>query len=229
MIDDTMFAEKTARVLARLSALKVVPVLVLDTVEIGMKMCELLMDNGLPAAEITFRTAAAEETIRRAAREFPGLTLGAGTVLSRDVLHKAIDAGAGFAVAPGFNPAVVQEAINCAFPFVPGSATPSELEQAHELGCTFLKFFPAEANGGVKMLKNLLAPYRQLGIRFMPTGGITPALLASYLEVPEIACVGGTWLAKPADLKQAASSGDWSAIGKGIAEAAQAIANMHHD
>ncbi len=218
-----MFNEKTDQILARLSALKVVPVLVLDTVEIGMKMCELLMENGLPAAEITFRTAAAEETIRRAAKEFPELTLGAGTVLSRDVLHKAIDAGASFAVAPGFNPVVVQEAINCDFPFVPGIATPSELEQAHELGCTFLKFFPAEANGGVKMLKNLLAPYRQLGVRFMPTGGVTPALLNSYLEVPEIACVGGTWLAKSADLKAASASGDWSAIAKGITDVVEAI------
>jgi 2-dehydro-3-deoxyphosphogluconate aldolase / (4S)-4-hydroxy-2-oxoglutarate aldolase len=221
-----MFNEKTTQILARLSSLKVVPVLVLDTVEIGMKMCELLMENGLPAAEITFRTAAAEETIRRAAKEFPELTLGAGTVLSRDVLHKAIDAGASFAVAPGFNPVVVQEAINCDFPFVPGIATPSELEQAHELGCTFLKFFPAEANGGVKMLKNLLAPYRQLGVRFMPTGGVTPALLSSYLEVPEIACVGGTWLAKGADLKAAAASGDWSPIAKGITDVVETIKNL---
>lgn len=219
----TMFAQKTAEVLTRLSHLKVVPVLVLDTVETGMKMCELLVENGLPAAEITFRTAAAEETIRRAAREFPALTLGAGTVLNCEVLHRAIDAGASFAVAPGFNPTVVKEAIKCGFPFVPGIATPSELEQAYELGCSFLKFFPAEANGGVKMLKNLLAPYRQLGIRFMPTGGVTPALLQSYLEIPEIACVGGTWLAKGADLKQAADSGDWSAIAKGIADTVAAI------
>ena len=119
---------------------------------------------------------------------------GAGTILNCDDLRRAMDAGARFAVAPGFNPQIIAMArINC-IPFVPGIATPSELEQAYAAGCSFLKFFPAEAAGGVKMLKAMTAPYRHLGIKFMPTGGVTQENVAEYLAIPEVAAVGGTWL-----------------------------------
>ena len=211
------FQENTTAILKRLSQIKVVPVLVLDSVEAGLKLCELLLQNGLPAAEVTFRTAAAAQTIRRARQEFPELLIGAGTILSRDTLRQAQEAGAQFAVAPGFNPVVVQEAVTKGFPFIPGICTPSEFEQAHELGCTFVKFFPAENSGGIKFIQDLIGPYRQLGIRFMPTGGVKPENLDSYLQIPEIACVGGTWLAKAADLKTAAATNDWSSISSKIA------------
>ncbi len=204
----------------RLDAIKIIPVLALDSVEAGLKMCELLVRHGLPAAEITFRTAAAEETIRQAAKEFPEMFLGAGTVLKPDQLQRAIDAGARFAVAPGCNPTVVKAASAQGFPFIPGICTPSEIEQAVELGCTTLKFFPAEASGGVKMLQCFLAPYRQLGLRFMPTGGIKLENAGSYLAIPEVAAVGGTWLASSAAIRDAAASNDWSSIILAIQEAA---------
>ncbi len=215
------FSQKVAALVQRLDQLKIVPVLALDSVENGLKLCEILVQEGLPTAEITFRTAAAEETIRQAAKRFPELTLGAGTVLNTDALQRAIDAGASFAVAPGFNPTVVKAAIASNFPFCPGIATPSEIEQAFELGCSFVKFFPAEASGGVKMIKNYLGPYRHLGIRIMPTGGVSPENVESYLSVPEIVAVGGTWLAKSDMIKEAAASGDWSAISQVVRQAAE--------
>ena len=180
----------------QLEKIKIVPVLVLESLDEGIAVCRDLYDNGLRAAEITFRTKAAESVIREAAKLFPDMVIGAGTVLNVADLHRAFDAGAKFAVAPGFNPTVVKEAKKCGFDFAPGVCTPSECEQAMELGCTFLKFFPAEAAGSTPMLKSLIAPYRHLGIRFMPTGGVKPANVESYLQIPEVAAVGGTWLNK---------------------------------
>lgn len=179
-----------------LDKIKIVPVLVLNSLEEGMEVCKALHDNGLTAAEITFRTSAAESVIREAAKQFPDMTIGAGTVLNVVDLHRAFEAGAKFAVAPGFNPKIVGEAQKCGFDFAPGICTPSEVEQAMEFGCKLLKYFPAEAAGGTAMLKSLIAPYKHLGVRFMPTGGIKPANVESYLEIPEVAAVGGTWLNK---------------------------------
>ena len=190
-----------------LDKIKIIPVLVLNDLEEGLKICEALYTNGLPAAEITFRTAAAESVIREAVKRFPEMYIGAGTVLNTSDLKRAMDAGAKFAVAPGFNPAVVSEARKLDFAFIPGVCTPSEIEQAMMLGCKTLKFFPAEAAGGVNMLKSLIAPYRHLGIRFMPTGGVKPENVETYLEIPEVAAVGGTWLNKSdADVISAAAA-----------------------
>lgn len=180
----------------QLEKIKIVPVLVLESLDEGVAVCRDLYENGLRAAEITFRTKAAESVIREVSKLFPDMVVGAGTVLNVADLHRAFDAGAKFAVAPGFNPSIVKEAKKCGFDFAPGVCTPSECEQAMELGCTFLKFFPAEAAGGTPMLKSLIAPYRHLGIRFMPTGGVKPANVESYLQIPEVAAVGGTWLNK---------------------------------
>ena len=177
-----------------LDRVKIIPVLVLNSLEEGIAVCEKLCANGLPAAEITFRTSAAEAVIREAAKRFPEMLIGAGTVLNAADLHRAAAAGAKFAVAPGFNPAVAAEALKIGFDFIPGVCTPSEMEQAMALGFRTLKFFPAEAAGGVAMLKSLIAPYRHLGVRFMPTGGVKPANVESYLAIPEVAAVGGTWL-----------------------------------
>lgn len=202
------FSENCAAVVNALNEIKIVPVLVLDDVKSGLKMCEILVECGLPAAEITFRTAAAAEVIREAAKAFPQLYLGAGTILNVRDLERAFLAGARFAVAPGFNPTVVKAAIANEWAFAPGVCTPSEVEQAMEPGCRFLKFFPAEAAGGVKMISSLIAPYKHLGVKFMPTGGITTANVAAYLAVKEIVAVGGTWLGKPAEIQ----AGNWDAI-----------------
>ena len=179
-----------------LAQYKIIPVLVLEDLESGLRRCELLCDCGLPVAEITFRTKAAESIIREASRRFPEMFIGAGTILNTADLHRAFDAGAKFAVAPGFNPTVVGEAMKNGYAFAPGICTPSEIEQAYELGCRFFKFFPAEAAGGVKMLKSIAAPYKHLGIKFMPTGGVTIDNAADWLAVPEVSAAGGTWLNK---------------------------------
>lgn len=180
----------------QLEKIKIVPVLVLNTLDEGLAVCEQLCKNGLPAAEITFRTAAAESVIREVSRRFPEMYVGAGTVLNITDLHRAFDAGAKFAVAPGFNPKVVAEAVKCNLDFFPAVCTPSEVEQAMEFGCRMLKFFPAEACGGIPMLKSIIAPYKHLGVKFMPTGGVKPVNVESYLQIPEVASVGGTWLNK---------------------------------
>ena len=191
----------------QLEKIKIVPVLVLNTLDEGLAVCEQLCKNGLPAAEITFRTAAAESVIREVSKRFPEMYVGAGTVLNITDLHRAFDAGAKFAVAPGFNPKVVAEAVKCNLDFFPAGCTPSEVEQAMEFGCRMLKFFPAEACGGIPMLKSIIAPYKHLGVKFMPTGGVKPVNVESYLQIPEVAAVGGTWLNKCDDetIRQAAA------------------------
>ena len=216
------FQENSETVIETLSRIKIVPVLVLEDVKSGLKMCEILAENGLPAAEITFRTAAAAEIIREATKNFPQLYLGAGTILNLRDLDRAFDAGAKFAVAPGFNPTVVKAAVSAGRAFAPGVCTPSEVEQAMELGCRLLKFFPAEAAGGVKMLKSIIAPYRHLGISFMPTGGVTTANAADYLALKEVAAVGGTWLGKSDEIK----AGNWSGIAATVKAAAELKNNL---
>ncbi|MCI6288528.1 MAG: bifunctional 4-hydroxy-2-oxoglutarate aldolase/2-dehydro-3-deoxy-phosphogluconate aldolase [Lentisphaeria bacterium] len=180
----------------KLAQFKIIPVLVLNDVESGLKRCEMLCKNGLGVAEVTFRTEAAEAVIKAVSREFPEMFIGAGTILNVKDLHRAFNAGAKFAVAPGFNPTVVKEAFVNGYAFAPGICTPSEIEQGYELGCRFFKFFPAEAAGGVKMLKAISAPYKHLGIRFMPTGGVTIDNAAEWLALDVVAAAGGTWLNK---------------------------------
>jgi 2-dehydro-3-deoxyphosphogluconate aldolase/(4S)-4-hydroxy-2-oxoglutarate aldolase len=213
------YQEKSALAVAELSKMRIVPVLVLETVSDGVKICQLLDQLGLPGAEITFRTKAAPEIIKEVCRQFPSMTVGAGTILNVADLHRAFDAGAKFAVAPGLNPTVLKEAVTCGFAFSPGVCTPSEIEQAHELGATFLKFFHAEIAGGINTLKAITAPYKHLGIKFMPTGGVTTANAAEYLAIPEVVAVGGTWLGKSADI----AGGKWDLIAEGI-KAAVALA-----
>ena len=207
------FQENSEKVVKALSEIKIIPVLVLNDVESGLKMCEILVKQGLPAAEAV---------IKAAAKEFPELYLGAGTILNTTDLKRAFDAGASFAVAPGFNPTVVKEAVKNGWAFAPGVCTPSEVEQAMELGCRFLKFFPAEAAGGVKMIQSLIAPYKHMGVKFMPTGGITTANVANYLEIKEIVAVGGTWLGKSSDIEK----GNWQGIEEAVAAAVELKKNF---
>jgi 2-dehydro-3-deoxyphosphogluconate aldolase/(4S)-4-hydroxy-2-oxoglutarate aldolase len=216
------YKAKCDAVVDALGKVKVVPVLAIEKVEDGIKMCEVLNDCGLKAAEITFRTKAAEGIIKEAAVQFPELVLGAGPVLNNEDLHKAFNAGAKFAVAPGFNPVVVEEAVKSGYPFFPGFCTPSELEQIMQFGIRMVKFFPAEAMGGVKMLANFIGPYKHMGIRVMPTGGVNTANLGDYLSIPQIACAGGTWVGKSADIE----AGEWDKIA-GIVKDAVELASKY--
>lgn len=198
----------------------VVPVVAVPTVDAGLHLCEALLKGGLPVAEVTFRTAAGADTIAAARERFPELILGAGTVLTPDQVQRSVDAGARFAVAPGCNPTIIAAAQAAGLPFAPGICTPSDIERALELGCRFLKFFPAEASGGVEMLKNLIAPYRHMGVRFCPTGGIKTANLLSYLALPEVSFVGGTWVAAAKQIE----TGAWDEIAEIAREAVALVA-----
>ncbi len=211
-----------ATVMERVAELGVVPVIAIDNVEHALPLADALLQGGLPVVEITFRTAAAAEVIRILARERPALLVGAGTVLSPETVQTAVSAGARFAVAPGLNPRVVLAAQALKLPFVPGVANPSDIEAGLELGCKLLKFFPAEALGGTKLLEALSAPYKHTGVRFMPTGGATPANLASYLRIDTVAAVGGTWIAKKEDLAE----GRWDAIAQRCREACALVQSL---
>ena len=211
MLQDSIFAE-----VARFG---VVPVIAIESAEAALPLADALLEGGLPVAEITFRTAAAAEVIAQMARHRPALLVGAGTVLSAENVKAAKAAGARFAVAPGLNPAVVQHAAQAVLPFAPGICTPSEIEQALELGCRIVKFFPAEPSGGAEMVKALAAPYSHLGVRFLPTGGVNPGNLATYLAVKAVAAVGGTWIAKPEDL----AAGRWQTIRDRCREAVEIV------
>jgi len=186
----------------------IVPVIAIEKAEAALPLADALLQGGLPVVEITFRTAAAAEVIRTLARERPQLIIGAGTVLTPSNLEAAQASGATFAVAPGLNPQMVKQAQQMGLPFVPGVATPTDIELGLNLGCKLLKFFPAEALGGVAMLEALSAPYKHTGVRFAPTGGVSPTNLASYLGLDTVAAVGGTWLARKEDL----AAGKWDDI-----------------
>lgn len=178
---------------ARLAELRVVPVVTIDDAANAPELAAALADGGLPIAEITFRTDAAAESIAaiRAAR--PDILVGAGTVLDAATVDRALEAGAHFIVAPGFNPAVVVYALAHGASVMPGVVTPSEIEAAMSLGLRVLKFFPAEASGGPAYLSAVRATYPD--VRFMPTGGITAGNMASYLALRHVIAVGGTWIA----------------------------------
>ena len=194
----------------------IIPVIVIEKEEQAVPLAKALVKGGLPVLEVTFRTQAAAGAIAAIRREVPEAVVGAGTILTVGQLEAAIEAGAVFGVAPGFDPAVVAAAKAKDFPFCPGIATASELSQALTAGCKMVKFFPAEALGGVKMIKNLLGAFRFTGVKFMPTGGVKPENVGDYLAVSEIVCCGGTWIVP----KDALASGDWAAIEKLAADAA---------
>jgi 2-dehydro-3-deoxyphosphogluconate aldolase/(4S)-4-hydroxy-2-oxoglutarate aldolase len=193
----------------RIKAVGIVPVVKLGRAEDARVLGRALREGGLPIAEITFRTTAAPEAIRILRAEFPELLVGAGTVLTVAQANAAIEAGAAFAVAPGFNPRVVDHCLARGFPIVPGVNNPSQVEQGLERGLTFLKFFPAEASGGVAMLKALHGPYAE--VVFLPTGGIDPGNLGAYLGLPYVVAAGGSWMVKE-DLLAAGKNGELAAL-----------------
>jgi 2-dehydro-3-deoxyphosphogluconate aldolase/(4S)-4-hydroxy-2-oxoglutarate aldolase len=194
----------------------IIPVIVIENEADAVPLARALVKGGLPVLEVTFRTAAAAGAIAAICREVPQAIVGAGTILTGEQLRAAKKAGAAFCVSPGFDPIIVEEANSMLMPFCPGIATASELSQALSAGCRMVKFFPAEAAGGVNMIKNLLGAFRFTGVKFMPTGGVNLSNVAEYLSVPEIVCCGGTWIVP----KAALASGDWDAITKLAADAA---------
>lgn len=177
-----------------LGDLGLVPVVAIERAEDAVELGRALLAGGLPCAEITFRTAAAEEAIRNIASSLPDITLGAGTVLTVDQADRAVSAGAQFVVSPGFNQKVVDWCVQNEIPVTPGVATPTEIDMALDKGLDILKFFPAEALGGIRTLKAIAAPY--VGVKFIPTGGINLDNLADYLAHPSVHCCGGSWLVK---------------------------------
>lgn len=181
-------------VLEQLSAIGIVPVIKIDDVEKAVPLAKALVAGGIPCAEVTFRTAEAEEAIKRMSAEVPEIILGAGTVLTPEQADKAVAAGAKFIVSPGLNPRVVKHCLDKGYLITPGTSNPSDVEVAIELGLDVVKFFPAEAAGGINMIKSMAAPYTKM--KFMPTGGINAANLNSYLSFDKIICCGGSWMVK---------------------------------
>jgi 2-dehydro-3-deoxyphosphogluconate aldolase/(4S)-4-hydroxy-2-oxoglutarate aldolase len=179
-------------ILDQVGRLGIVPILSIDDAADAGPLADALVAGGLPLLEITFRTDAAEAAIRTLARR-TDLLLGAGTVLNPDTAKRAVDAGAKFLVTPGFNPRTVRWAMDNQVPILPGTSSPTDLEMAVDHGVTAVKFFPAEALGGVKTLKVLAGPFGMM--RFVPTGGITAEAMGSYLAFNKVLAVGGSWMA----------------------------------
>ena len=197
----------------KLRKFKVIPVIAIDNAEDILPLGEQLVKNGLPVAEITFRSAAAAEAIRLLRNAYPEMYIGAGTVLNEAQVIEAKEAGSDFIVSPGLNPNTVLACKKHNIDFIPGLNSPSNVEQALELGITIVKFFPAEASGGIPMLKSLLGPYGK--IKVMPTGGITANNIQQYLDLPAVLACGGTWMVD----KGLINAKNWDEIGRLVKEA----------
>lgn len=187
-------------ILKKLGDYGIVPVVKIDDAKDAVALARALLEGGLPVAEITFRTAAAEEAIKNISREVPELLVGAGTVLTIEQAQRAIDAGASFIVSPGFNPSVVEFCVNKGIPITPGCSNPTDIEMALGYGLEVIKFFPAEAFGGLATLKAISAPYGM--IKFIPTGGIDAKNLNEYLAFNKILACGGSWMVKDELIKK---------------------------
>lgn len=197
---------------------KIIPVLTIKSPKDILGVGEMLVRNGLPVAEVTLRTDAAIEAIELLRQAQPQMLIGAGTVLTQRQMENAQQAGASFIVSPGLNPNNVRAAEGLGIPIIPGVNNPSDIELALELGLTTLKFFPAEASGGLKMLKALMGPYNQ--VKFMPTGGISQHNIREYLALPGVIACGGSWMVEP----ELIHSGNWGEIGKRVRDAVTLVA-----
>ncbi len=198
---------------------RIIPVVAIHDAKDADNLAEALIAGGLPSAEITFRTPAAEAAIKAMARR-GDITVGAGTVLTVEQAQKAIGAGAGFVVAPGLNPKVVRFCLDNNTPVTPGVATPTDIETAMDLGLEILKFFPAEAFGGLKTLKAMSAPYQ--AVKFIPTGGLNAQNVVDYLKFPKVAAVGGSWIVK----SDAIANGEFDKITRLTREAVEIVKNL---
>ena len=207
-------------VLEKIQKTGIIPVVVLNDVKDAEPLAKALIEGGLPCAEVTFRTDAAEESIRIMKEKFPEMLLGAGTVLTTEQVDRAVAAGAEFIVSPGLNPRIVKYCVEKNIPITPGCANASDIEQALENGLEVVKFFPAEPAGGLKMIKALAAPY--VSLKFMPTGGISASNVRDYLAYDRIIACGGSWMCT-SDLIKA---GDFEKIKELTAEAAAIVKEM---
>ncbi len=190
----------------KLSLAGIVPVIKVEDAADAVPLCKALSDGGLPVAEITFRSEAAEQAIQNVHEALPEVILGAGTVLTTEQVDRAVAAGATYIVSPGLNPKVVRYCIDRNIPIVPGCSNPSDIEIALELGLKTVKFFPAEALGGLKSIKAMSAPYG--GVSFLPTGGVNEQNLLDYLAFPKIVACGGSWMVD----QKAIAAKDWEKI-----------------
>lgn len=204
-------------VLEQIQKIGIVPVVVLDDAKNAEPLAKALCEGGLPCAEVTFRTEAAEECIRIMSEKFPQMLVGAGTVLTTEQVDRAVAAGAKFIVSPGLNPRIVKYCVEKGILITPGCANASDIEQALENGLEVVKFFPAEPAGGLNMIKALAAPY--VGVKFMPTGGINAKNVREYLAYDRIIACGGSWMVKN-DLVKA---GDFAKITEMTKEAVQIV------
>jgi 2-dehydro-3-deoxyphosphogluconate aldolase/(4S)-4-hydroxy-2-oxoglutarate aldolase len=193
-------------VLSKLSLIGIIPVVKIEDAEKAVPLAAALTKGGLPCAEITFRTAQAEEAIKRITSTMPDMLVGAGTVLTIEQVNRAVNAGAKFIVSPGLNPAVVKYCIEHGITIVPGCSNPTDIEAAMELGLDTVKFFPAEAMGGIKVIRALAAPYGR--IKFIPTGGVNEKNINDYLSCPSVVACGGSWMVNEALIK----AGDFEKI-----------------
>ena len=198
---------------------RLVCVAVVEKPDDAVPLTEALLAGGLNCIEVTFRTAGAAESIARIRKALPTAIVGAGTLLTADQVKQAVDAGAQFGVSPGLSEAVSKAAHENKFPLFPGVITPTEIMAALELGWKHLKFFPSETFGGVNALKALIGPFGHTGVKFIPTGGITAATLPNYLTIPQVAAVGGSWMAE----KKLVVEKDWAKITSLTAEAMKVI------
>lgn len=204
-------------ILKEISRMGIVPVIALDDAKDAKPLAQALCEGGLPCAEVTFRTAAAEESIRIMAQEFPEMLVGAGTVLTTEQVDRAVAVGAKFIVSPGLNPKVVKYCVDKNIPITPGTSSPTDIEQAIELGLEVVKFFPAEASGGLAKIKAMAAPY--VNMKFMPTGGINAKNLIDYLNFPKIIACGGSWMVS----KDMITAGEFDKIREMTKEAVTAM------
>lgn len=207
-------------VLEKIGKIGIVPVVVLNDAKDAEPLAKALINGGLPCAEVTFRTDAAEESIKIISQKFPDMLVGAGTVLTIEQVDRAVMAGAKFIVSPGLNPKVVQYCLDKGIPVTPGTQTPSEMEKALEMGLEVVKFFPAEPAGGLNMIKAVAAPYTKL--KFMPTGGINLKNVEDYLKYDKILACGGSWMVK----NDLVASGKFDEIEKMTKDAADIVAKI---
>jgi len=197
------------------TAFGVIPVVEVDGVAEADALAESLLEAGLGVIEVTFRTHAAAEVIARIVQNYPDMVVGAGTIIGVHDLRRAAEAGARFALAPGLSTLMLDHAVEIGFPYVPGAMTPSDLQAGMERGIRTFKFFPAVLAGGIPFLRSITAPFGLQGLRFIPTGGVSPANLAEWLREPAVAAVGGTWIASRAMIR----GGDWTGIRRNAEEA----------
>ncbi|MFO8008991.1 MAG: bifunctional 4-hydroxy-2-oxoglutarate aldolase/2-dehydro-3-deoxy-phosphogluconate aldolase [Candidatus Brocadiia bacterium] len=209
-------------VFARMGEIGAVPVVALDDAGAALPLADALLAGGIGAVEITFRTDAAADAIRTISSERPDMLVGAGTVLTAENARRAADCGAQFAVAPGFSAHVVRAAQEAGLAFAPGVVTPTDVQAALALGLRVLKFFPAEAAGGARLLKSLAAPYAHTAVRFIPTGGVNAANMTEYLKMDCVLAVGGSWLARRAAIAER----DWESITRAAREARETVAML---